>query len=73
MQAHLANIVRIADEGSLVVSGPLLDKGPLRGIYIFKAERWRRRALTAADPAIQAGSLEMSCTPRGMGAPCCRR
>jgi uncharacterized protein len=64
MQAHLANITRLADAGSLVVAGPFLDKGPLRGIYIFKvATVEEARALTATDPAIQAGRLEMELHP----------
>ncbi len=64
MQAHLANIVRLAEAGSLVVAGPFLDEGPLRGIYIFKvATVEEARALTATDPAIQAGRLEMELHP----------
>jgi uncharacterized protein YciI len=64
MQAHLANIVRLADAGSLVLAGPFLDEGPLRGIYIFKvATVDEARALTATDPAIQAGRLEMELHP----------
>lgn len=64
MQAHLANIVRLADEGSLVIAGPFLDNGPLRGIYIFKVETVEEaRALTTTDPAIQSGSLEMDLHP----------
>jgi uncharacterized protein YciI len=64
MQAHLANIVRLAEAGSLVVAGPFLDDGPLRGIYIFKvATVEEARALTATDPAIQAGRLEMELHP----------
>jgi uncharacterized protein len=64
MKAHLANIVRLADAGSLVVAGPFLDEGPLRGIYIFKvATVEEARALTATDPAVQAGRLEMELHP----------
>jgi uncharacterized protein YciI len=64
MQAHLANIDRLAETGSLVVAGPFLDSGPLRGIYLFKvATVEEARALTATDPAIQAGRLEMELHP----------
>jgi uncharacterized protein YciI len=64
MQAHLANITRLAEAGSLVVAGPFLDEGPLRGIYIFKvATVEEARALTATDPAIQGGHLEMELHP----------
>lgn len=64
MQAHLANIGRMAKAGQLVVAGPFLDDGPLRGIYIFKvATIEEARALTATDPAIAAGRLEMELHP----------
>jgi uncharacterized protein len=60
MQAHLANILRL----ELVLAGPFLDEGPLRGIYIFNvASLEEAAALTATDPAIQAGTLEMELHP----------
>lgn len=59
-RAHMANIGRMADLGKLVVAGPFLGDGDLRGIYIFNVENLEEaRALTESDPAIQAGSLEM--------------
>jgi uncharacterized protein len=64
MAAHLANISRLAEAGKLVVAGPFLDDGALRGIYIFRvATIEEARALTATDPAIQAGHLEMELHP----------
>jgi uncharacterized protein len=64
MQAHLANILRLESEGLLVLAGPFLDEGPLRGIYIFNvASLEEAAALTATDPAIQAGTLEMELHP----------
>jgi uncharacterized protein YciI len=63
-QAHLANIRRMADDGSLVLAGPFLDNGDVRGIYVFDVETVEEaRALTATDPAIQAGRLEMDLHP----------
>ncbi len=64
MKAHLQNIGRMAEEGKLVVAGPFLDDGELRGIYIFKvATVEEAKALTASDPAVQAGRLEMELHP----------
>lgn len=63
-KAHLANITRMADEGKLVLAGPFMDDGEVRGIYIFKVKTVEEaRALTATDPAIQAGRLVMELHP----------
>jgi len=64
MKAHLANITRLVEQGSLVLAGPFLDDGPVRGIFLFKvATVEEARALTATDPAIQAGHLEVELHP----------
>lgn len=64
MTAHLANIERMADEGSLVLAGPFLDDGPYAGIYVFAvATVEEAAALTATDPAVKAGRLAMELHP----------
>jgi uncharacterized protein len=64
MKAHLDNIGRLAAEGKLVLAGPFMDDGALRGIYIFDVETLEEAAaLTATDPAIKAGRLEMELHP----------
>ncbi len=61
---HMANIGRMAKEGKLVVAGPFLDNGELRGIYIFNVETIAEaEELTKTDPAIQAGTLVMELHP----------
>lgn len=61
---HMANIGRLAEEGKLVLAGPFLTDGELRGIYIFDVETIEQaQQLTATDPAIQAGSLVMELVP----------
>ncbi|MFN0173789.1 MAG: YciI family protein [Saprospiraceae bacterium] len=63
-KAHLENIVKMGEAGKLVLVGPFIDTGEVRGIYIFKvATVEEARALTATDPAIQAGSLIMELRP----------
>ena len=59
-RAHLDNIQRLADEGKLVLAGPFMDDGEIRGIYIFNVTSLdEARKLTETDPAIIAGRLEM--------------
>jgi len=64
-KAHLENIMRLADEGKLVIAGPFMDDiDDVRGIYIFDVETIEEaRILTETDPAIQAGSLVMELKP----------
>jgi uncharacterized protein len=63
-RAHLDNIFRLADEGMLVLAGPFLDQGEIRGIYVFNVKTIEEAAaLTSTDPAIQAGRLVMELHP----------
>ena len=63
-KAHLDNIIRMANEGKLVLAGPFMDDHEVRGIYIFDVKTVEEaRALTATDPAIQAGRLVMELHP----------
>ena len=63
-QAHMANIVRMAEAGQLVLAGPFLDGGEVRGLYIFDTPSVdSARAWTATDPAVQAGVFDMELHP----------
>lgn len=63
-RAHLDNIFRLADEGKLVLAGPFMDNGTIRGIYVFNVSSIEEaQALTATDPAIKSGSLSMELHP----------
>ncbi|HLP95884.1 MAG TPA: YciI family protein [Saprospiraceae bacterium] len=63
-KGHLDNINRLAESGKLVLAGPFMDNGDVRGIYIFNVSTVEEaRALTATDPAIQAGRLIMELHP----------
>jgi uncharacterized protein YciI len=57
---HLKNIIRLANEGKLLLAGPFMDNGDIRGIYVFDVKTIEEaQELTATDPAIKAGVLEM--------------
>lgn len=59
-RAHLDNIKRLAEEKKLVLAGPFFGDGELRGIYVFCVESIEEaEKLTATDPAIKAGTLQM--------------
>lgn len=61
---HMANIGRLANEGKLVLAGPIGRKEKYRGLYIFNvANVEEARALTATDPAVAAGLLEADIMP----------
>ncbi len=64
-RAHMSNIGRLAEEGNLVLAGPMLDPdSDLRGIYIFNTPSIDTATIwTQSDPAIQHGSLRMELMP----------
>lgn len=63
-RAHMENIGRLAEAGTLVLAGPFLSDGDLRGIYIFDVKTEEEaQALVETDPAIKAGSLIMELVP----------
>lgn len=60
-RGHLDNIGRLAEEGKLVVAGPL-GKNELeyRGIFIFKLDNKEEiQELLKTDPAIEAGIFDV--------------
>ena len=63
-RAHLDNITQMAENGDLILAGPFLDDGDIRGIYIFNVSTVEKaRELTSSDPAIKAGVLKMELHP----------
>jgi uncharacterized protein len=59
-KAHLKNIVRLVNEGKLLLAGPFLDRQPLRGFYILDVSSLEEaRDLLISDPAVLAGTLEL--------------
>ena len=63
-RAHLKNIIRLANEGSLILAGPFLDNQELRGIFLFNVETVEEaKALAGTDPAVKAGTLVLEMHP----------
>jgi uncharacterized protein YciI len=61
---HLDNIFRLADEGKLIVAGPFLDEGDLKGVFVFDVRTvGEAKALVETDPAVIAGRLSMELHP----------
>jgi uncharacterized protein YciI len=64
LRAHLANIGRLANEGELVVAGPMMDDTGLEGIFIFNVKTVSEaEALSQSDPAVKAGVFVMEYHP----------
>lgn len=64
MDAHLANIARLADEGKMVLAGPFGAPSPYRGLFLFNTESLdSAQAWMNSDPAIEAGMLKGSFHP----------
>jgi len=63
-RGHMNHVNKMAEDGKLVLAGPFLDGGEVRGIFVFDVETIEEaRELTASDPAIKAGRLQMELHP----------
>ncbi len=63
-QDHLAHIGTMAASGDLVLAGPFLDGGELRGMFVFAVDSLERaEALAREDPAVKAGRLVLEFHP----------
>ena len=70
---HFANMARLAQEGFLLMAGPVGDpkSNPLhRGIFLFDVDRVSKaQELTATDPSVQAGVFAFEALPFRTGQP----
>jgi len=58
--AHIANIVRLANMKKMVMAGPFGDDGELRGIFVFRVASMKEaQDLAATDPMIKIDRLRI--------------
>lgn len=63
-RGHMNYMSKLAEDGKLVLAGPFLDGGKMRGIFVFDVDNIdEARGLTASDPAVKSGRLEMELYP----------
>ncbi len=56
--AHIAYGQKLHEAGKLILNGPLLDNGDLRGVGILRVDSLEEaQVLSDADPSVQAGRL----------------
>lgn len=60
--AHMAHLADLAEQGHLLVAGPLFDE-QYRGLSILNVSPEEARALKEADPAVQAGVYSVVAMP----------
>ena len=62
--AHIANIVRLANMKKMVMAGPFGDDGELRGIFVFRVASMKEaQDLAATDPMIKIDRLRIDLHP----------
>jgi uncharacterized protein YciI len=63
-ERHIAYIERMRAEGKLLIYGPILDGGDLRGMYVFKAASTEQaREWANEEPSVKIGMIEMRIYP----------
>jgi uncharacterized protein YciI len=61
---HLAHLTAMGKAGRLVIAGPLLDDGTIRGLLVYKAASLEEaKGWAEADPAVKAGRLKVEMHP----------
>ena len=62
-EAHLENIGKQVKSGKMVMAGPFMDDGNLRGLFLYDCPAEEAKGLIEMDPAIVAGRLSYEMRP----------
>jgi uncharacterized protein YciI len=63
-EQHVAYIDRMRAEGKMLIYGPILDAGDLRGMYVFKAPSLEQaREWANQEPSVKIGMIVMRVYP----------
>ena len=62
-EGHMAHLRRMGESGKLIVAGPFMDNGDLRGMFIFIVSLEEAKAIAEGDPAVQSGRLALEFHP----------
>jgi uncharacterized protein len=63
-EGHMANIRKMGETGKLLVAGPFMDDGDLRGLFVFRTSTLEEaKAMAEQDPAVKAGRLRLEWHP----------
>jgi uncharacterized protein YciI len=63
-EQHLAYIDTLSKDGVMVLAGPFLHDGTMRGIFLFKTDSFdAAKKLSQNDPAVKAGRLIVDVYP----------
>ena len=55
-KGHFSNMTKLAEQGLLVLAGPLMESPPKRGMFIFNVStKEEAMKLVESDPAVKAG------------------
>ena len=67
---HMSHITKMVETGKLILAGPFMDDGDLRGLFVFKLDGEspeamvaQAEAMVAADPMVKAGRLVVKFHP----------
>jgi uncharacterized protein YciI len=58
-RGHMDHIQKMSNDGKLILAGPFMDNGDVRGIFIFNTSLEEAKQLTEKDPAVISGRLIM--------------